>query len=145
VTAVVIRVLWFAAGAALAAHLAGVPYALLAAAVIAAAPAVRFLPALSLSRPHLGFEVRVAYVAIVALQVLPGLAILTATQIVATAALVFFDYCFLARTLSFLPWHRRGPLTWSRVRATYLMRPTKGGNVLEAIERAALGTGERPA
>jgi hypothetical protein len=49
--------------------------------------------------------------AIVALQVLPGLAILTATQIVATAALVFFDYGFLARPLSFLPWRRRGPLT----------------------------------
>jgi hypothetical protein len=141
---VVIRALWFATGAALAAHLAGVPYALLAAALLAAAPAVRFLPALSWSRPHLGFEVRVAYVAIVAVQLLPGFAFLTAIQIAATAALVFFDYCFLARTLSFLPWHRRGPLTLARVRATYLMPPAKG-NVLEAIERAALAAGDRPA
>lgn len=129
------RALWLATAVALAAHLAGAPHALLAAALLAVVPAVRFVPALRLTGPPpLGLEVRVVYAAALAVGTMPPLSFLHAMLLAGTAPRVVFDYCPLARMLSLLPWHRRGPLTRARLRATFLTPPVRG-DLLEALER----------
>lgn len=47
-------------------------------------------------------------------------------QLIGTSATVLAGYCFLARTLSLVPWNRRVPFTLSLVRRAYLTPPVRG-------------------
>ena len=47
-------------------------------------------------------------------------------QLIGTSATVLAGYCFLARTLSLVPWNRRVPFTLSLVRHAYLTPPVRG-------------------
>ena len=72
-------------------------------------------------------QVRATYLVLLLLGSWPPLVALHWAQLAGTATLLFFDYCPLARTLSLLPWNRRGPLTIGRLRATFLSSPDNYG------------------
>jgi hypothetical protein len=69
-------------------------------------------------------QVRLAYLAVL----LPGqwAPAIYWLPLLGTLAMVLFDYCLLARTLSLLPWNRRAPLSWALVRKAFLSRPVQG-------------------
>jgi hypothetical protein len=80
----------------------------------------------------LGVQVRLAYLAALVLGCWPPLRVLHGLQIAGTAILLVFDYCWLARLLSLLPWNRRAPLTLARVRATFFTPPV-AGSIVDAL------------
>ncbi len=45
---------------------------------------------------------------------------------IGTSAMVFFDYCLLARLLSLLPWVRKEAFSMNLVRKTIFSKPVKG-------------------
>jgi hypothetical protein len=136
----VTRALWLAVGLALAAHLAGVRYALTATVLLVALQGARSAPLWARTSKTLALEVAVAYLLLLLLGTSPSLVIVHFLELAGTIALVVFGYCPLARVLSLLPWHRRSPITRARLVATFLSPPT-GGDLLEHIE-AAVGAGE---
>jgi len=78
-------------------------------------------------------QVRIAYLLLLVAGLLPPLAFIHWLQLAFTTVRVLFAYCLLARTLSLMPWHRRGPLDWRRVWRTYATPPTRG-SFLETAE-----------
>lgn len=72
-------------------------------------------------------QVRIAYLGFLAVAVgIPPLRWLIWVPTIGTPAQVLFGYCFLARTLSLLPWNRREPLSWRLVWRTFVSPPVKG-------------------
>jgi hypothetical protein len=68
-------------------------------------------------------QLRLAYLALLALCHLPFMRWLYWLPTVGTFALVIFGYCLMARVLSLLPWNRREPLSGNLFRRTFLYRP----------------------
>jgi len=79
-------------------------------------------------------QVRIGYLAIIALSAWTPLAPLQAVQLAGLLLRLAFDYCLLARMVSLLPWNRRGALTLERVRATFLTPPVEG-TIVAALDR----------
>lgn len=86
-----------------------------------------------LARGHrpstLPMQVRIAYLGILALGLWPPLSLLHWMQLAGTSALLAFDYCPLARTLSLMPWNRRVPLTGRLVLRVLLAPPVRGSTL----------------
>jgi hypothetical protein len=116
---------WAATVPLLVAHVIGVRGALAAAMLLCAAFALTFW--LKLCSVHaMPVQVRLVYLAILAVGLLPYMAWLHWVQIAGTSAVVSFGYCPLVRMLTLLPPNRAEPLTRS-----YLTRlavaPANGG------------------
>ena len=77
-------------------------------------------------------QVRLVYAAILLTFLWPPLNVLYWWPAIGTLALVAFGYCFLARSLSLMPWNRREPLSWPLVRRTFLSPPVRG-NILQGL------------
>jgi hypothetical protein len=58
-----------------------------------------------------------------------------------TTGMVLFGYCFLARTLSLLPWNRSVPLSMAMLQRTYFAPPC-AGNVQQGLPMEAAPVGE---
>ena len=71
-------------------------------------------------------QVRIAYLLLLVAGLWAPLAFIHWLQLAGTTVRVLFAYCFLARTLSLMPWNRQGPLDWRRVWRTYATPPTRG-------------------
>ena len=65
-------------------------------------------------------QVRLAYLALLITGLWPPLRLVHWIQLAGTSARILWNYCFLARLLSLLPWNRREPLTAGLVRRTFL-------------------------
>src|SRR5512134_657507 len=74
----------------------------------------------------LPMQVRIGYLGLLALGLWQPLAFLHWMQLAGTSALLVFDYCLLARTLSLMPWNRRVPLSSRLIRRTFLTPPVRG-------------------
>jgi hypothetical protein len=126
---------WLATEAALGANLAG--------ASLSGAIALTIVQGIHLgvrarSPVALPVQVRAVYLGALLLGSWPPLRVLHWLQFAGTGVLLVFDYCVLARTLSLLPWNRRGALTRARVRATFLSPPVRG-SIAAALDRADAG------
>lgn len=53
-------------------------------------------------------------------------------------ARTLFGYCMMARTLSLMPWNRRGPFTRTLLMKTFFSRPVRG-NVMQGLSPLAPG------
>lgn len=129
---------WLATLLTLGAGLAGWPPGLRAAMLVTALHAVHFLVR-GYAFTSFPLQVRLSYLALLVVGSWPPLVPLLWAMLIGTAARVLFAYCFLARTLSLMPWNRRGPLDWRRLWRTFTMAPTRGSFV-EAIEPGTPGT-----
>jgi len=52
--------------------------------------------------------------------------------LIGTSAMVFFEYCFLARCLALLPWNKNEAYSLDLVKRTFLSAPVKG-NILQGL------------
>lgn len=68
-------------------------------------------------------QLRIGYLALLAICFLPGMRWLYWLPTVGTFALVIFGYCLMARFLSLLPWNSTEPYTWNRLRRTFFSPP----------------------
>lgn len=71
-------------------------------------------------------QVRIAYLMLLLASQLPLMLWIAWAQLIGTTIRVLFNYCFLARTVSLLPWNRVMPLSRTLLARTYLSPPTKG-------------------
>jgi hypothetical protein len=77
-------------------------------------------------------QVRLAYLALLVLgQWVPANGLYW-FMFIGTTAMVLFRYCFLARTVSLLPWNRSEPLSLAMLQQTYFA-PPRTGNVRQGL------------
>ncbi len=79
-------------------------------------------------------QVRLAYLALLALSLLPHLVWIAWAQLAGTTVRVIFNYCILARTVSLLPWNRSVRLTGSLILRTFLTPPTQN-SILDVLSQ----------
>jgi len=77
-------------------------------------------------------QVRVSYLGLLFLAQAPYLFWIFWWQLIGTAAMVLYQYCFLARCLSLLPWNRREPWSMALVKRTFFSPPV-AGNILQGL------------
>lgn len=81
-------------------------------------------------------QVRVSYLALLFLAQAPNMFWIFWWQLIGTAAMVLYQYCFLARCLSLAPWNKQEAYSWSLVRRTFLAPPVSG-NILQGLPAEA--------
>jgi len=77
-------------------------------------------------------QVRVAYLGLLLIAQWQPLYWIYWVQLIGTSAMVLFDYCFLARCLSLMPWNRKEPFSISLVLRTFFSAPVPG-NILQGL------------
>ena len=80
-------------------------------------------------------QVRIAYFGLLLLAQAPWMFWIFWWQLIGTAAMVLFDYCFLARCMSLMPWNKTEDYSMELVKRTFVSAPVKG-NVLQGLPRA---------
>jgi len=71
-------------------------------------------------------QVRVAYALILLVAFWPPLYWLLYFVILGTSAMVLFDYCFLARFMSLMPWNHNQKFSWKLIIETFFSKPVSG-------------------
>ncbi|MGD8854087.1 MAG: hypothetical protein PVI28_17015, partial [Gammaproteobacteria bacterium] len=84
-------------------------------------------------------QVRVAYLGLLLAAQWQPLYWIYWVQLVGTTAMVVFDYCFLARCLSLLPWNRIEPFSFGLVVRTFFSAPVPG-DVLQGLPARPAGS-----
>lgn len=120
------RAQWAISAPLLAAHLAGVAWALPAVLALCAASVVWYRVRLGGFRPY-RLQVRLGFMAVSALAALPGLAAVAWIPLLGTSAQVLLGICPMARALGLMPWNRSGPLPLAAARAALLAPPGAEG------------------
>jgi len=77
-------------------------------------------------------QVRVTYLGLLCLAQAPFMFWIFWWQLIGTAAMVLFQYCFLARVMSLMPWNKREPWSMSLVKRTFFSAPVTG-NILQGL------------
>jgi len=77
-------------------------------------------------------QVRVAYLGLLLVAQWQPLYWIYWVQLIGTTAMVLFNYCFLARCLSLMPWNRQQPFTGRLVLRTFFSAPVPG-NILQGL------------
>ena len=77
-------------------------------------------------------QVRVAYLGLLFLAQAPYMLWIFWVQLIGTTAMVTFDYCFLARCLSLMPWNKTEGYSLDLIKRTFFSAPVEG-NVLQGL------------
>lgn len=75
-------------------------------------------------------EVRATYLGLLILSQAPYMIWVLWWQLIGTAAMVAFRYCFLARLLSIMPWHKQEPYSIALLKRTFFTAPVEG-NIMQ--------------
>jgi hypothetical protein len=78
-------------------------------------------------------QVRIAYLLLLVLALWSPLSWLLYFVILGTTAMVVFDYCFLARFMSLMPWNHQLTYSTSLIWQTFMSKPVSG-SVLKKAE-----------
>jgi hypothetical protein len=70
-------------------------------------------------------QVRIAYLGLLLAGLWEPLHAIHWILLIGTSARVLVDYCFLARSLSLLPWNRLEPLSWGLLYRTFFLVPAR--------------------
>ncbi|QAB15822.1 hypothetical protein [Hydrogenovibrio thermophilus] len=116
---------WAITDALLIAGVAGVSYGIEAAIVFNVIQVVHFY-ARTPDVKAFPVQVRLAYLALLLVALYPPLFFLYYLIILGTSAMVFFDYCFLARFMSLMPWNHSERFSWGLIRSTFFSKPVDG-------------------
>jgi len=71
-------------------------------------------------------QVRIAYLFLLLIALYPPLYFIFYLQIIGTTAMVIFNYCFLARFMSLMPWNTSQAYTLPYILNTFLSKPVEG-------------------
>jgi hypothetical protein len=77
-------------------------------------------------------QVRITYLGLLFIAQAPFMFWIFWWQLIGTSAMVLYDYCFLARCLSLLPWNKKEAYSLELSKRTFLSPPVKG-NVLQGL------------
>lgn len=80
-------------------------------------------------------EVRTTYLCMLILSTAPYMVWILWWQLIGTAAMVMFRYCFLARLMSLMPWHLKEnnkTFSFSLVKQTFFTAPVDG-NIMQGL------------
>lgn len=77
-------------------------------------------------------QVRVVYFGLLFLAQAPFMFWIFWWQLIGTAAMVMFDYCFLARCMSLMPWNKTEAYSLALIKRTFFTAPVQG-NVLQGL------------
>jgi len=77
-------------------------------------------------------QVRTTYLGLLILQLAPYMVWILWWQLIGTAAMVFFRYCFLARLMSLMPWVKSEDYSLELFKRTFLSAPITG-NILQGL------------
>jgi len=77
-------------------------------------------------------QVRITYFGLLFLAQAPFMFWIFWWQLIGTSAMVLFEYCFLARCLSLLPWNKKENYSLELIKRTFLSGPVKG-NILQGL------------
>ena len=77
-------------------------------------------------------QVRITYFGLLLLAQAPFMFWIFWWQLIGTSAMVLFEYCFLARCLSLLPWNKKQAYSLELIKCTFFSPPVKG-NVLQGL------------
>lgn len=77
-------------------------------------------------------QVRVVYLGLLFLAQAPFMFWIFWWQLIGTAAMVLFQYCFLARVMSLMPWNKSEPWSMDLVKRTFFTAPVTG-NILQGL------------
>lgn len=116
---------WAVTAILLAGAVSGCEYCLTAAIALNIVQVVHFMIR-SRSLTDFPVEVRLVYLGLLFLGTAPYMSWIHWWQLAGTTAMVFYQYCFLARCLSLMPWRRQEKLSWTLVRRVFLRPPVKG-------------------
>lgn len=112
----------------LVAHLSGYPWAIEIAMALCVAVGVYFFARLKEWRPY-PVQVRIAYLGLLSIGLLPGMHWMHWVQLFGTSAMVTIGYCPLIRMLSLAPLNRDEQLTLALVGRVFIKEPCSGGLV----------------
>ncbi len=80
-------------------------------------------------------QVRITYFSLLLVAQAPFMFWIFWWQLIGTSAMVLFEYCFLARCLSLLPWNNKKAYSLEMIRRTFISAPVKG-NILQGLAAA---------
>jgi hypothetical protein len=133
------RLYWQATALALAAYLTGwVPG--IGVAIVLSAGQVLLFAVHRRSLHALEVQVRLSYLGLLLVGLLPGLGMLHLLQLLGVNALLVADYCPMARLLVLAPWNRDVPLSMALVRWV-LLSPPAPGSILDRLPDAMNASG----
>lgn len=112
----------------LAIHLAGVSGAIELAMALCFVASIYFYFRLLQLKPF-PVQVRIAYLSLLVVGMLPWMFWVHWVQLIGTSAMVSVGYCPLIRLLTLFPLNRMEPLTWKSVGRTFFLDPCAGGIV----------------
>lgn len=81
-------------------------------------------------------QVRVTYLGLLVLSQAPYMFWILWWQLIGTAAMVLFGYCFLARCMSLMPWNKTELYSMDLVKRTFFSPPVKG-NIQQGLPAAS--------
>jgi hypothetical protein len=131
---------WAATLSLLVVSLAGYSGGIAAAIILCGIMAGYFFMRLRQLRPF-PVQVRIAYLGLLAVGMLPWMQWLHWVQLVGTTTMVTVGYCPLLRLLSLAPLNRTEPLTYSLMRRVLVQEPCRGGLVRWSNKSASPTTG----
>ena len=77
-------------------------------------------------------ELRVSYLALLIISQAPFMIWILWWQLIGTAAMVIFRYCFLARCISLMPWRKKEAYSLDLFKRTFFSAPVEG-SVLQGL------------
>ena len=135
---------WAVTSPLLAAELLGAHGALELVLALTAITALAYALRLRSVRPY-RVQVRLGFLAVVALGLVPGLAPLLLVPMLGTASQVLFGYCPMARLLDLAPWNRGEALSFAFVARTFLRPPGGEGLCSGWLARSGVQAATRSA
>ncbi len=85
-------------------------------------------------------QVRFAYLIFLAAALWEPIRFLYWLPVIGTWTMVLTGYCFLARSVSIMPWNRTEPLTFSLIKRTFFSPPIRG-NILRGLPEDTFSKG----
>jgi hypothetical protein len=129
------QVQWAVTAPLLAASMGGVPGTLEAALALCAISTVYYLAKLRALRPY-RVQVRLGFMAVVLLSMLPALEVIRWVPVLGTSSQVLFGYCPMARLLDLAPWNRERGVAWKDIVEVVTRPPGEEGLLAGAMARA---------
>lgn len=127
----IVTVYWAVTTLMIAAALADVRFAFEAVVALNVIQVIHFI-AREKSITAFPVEVRATYLGLLVLSQAPYMIWILWWQLIGTAAMVAFRYCFLARMISLMPWRKTGKYSFDLVKRTFFSAPVEG-NVLQGL------------
>ena len=131
-----IRTYWAATTILLLGVVTGIEYSFEAVLILNVIQVIHFM-LLEKSLTAFPVQVRTTYLGLLILSQAPYMIWILWWQLIGTTAMVLFNYCFLARSLSLMPWNKTENYSVELIKRTFFSAPVEG-NILQGLPAKAV-------